>query len=86
MQKTSAHEIGAIGGWAGQVVVAFELRDRDKASLTVEAKTWEKTNDQVDRSCCLCLSRRNVGAGCVARAASSAGRRDHVGRIRMRSG
>jgi len=51
-----------------------------------EARTWEKTNDQVDCCCCLCLCLRNVGAGYVARAASSAGQLDHGNRLRMRSG
>jgi len=59
--------------------------DRHKAWLAVETKTWEKTNDQVDRRCCLCLSRRNTGTGHVARAASSTRRDDHASGSRVRS-
>ena len=36
------------------------------------------TNTQVDRFRCLCLARRNLRPGNVARAASSAGRHDHA--------
>ena len=43
------------------------------AILGGKARTWEKTNDQVDCCCCLCISMRVVRAGYVARAASSAG-------------
>src|SRR4029079_18873853 len=46
--------------------------------------SWEKNNDQVDRSCCFCFSRGNVGAGHVARAASSVGRHDHASPPGMR--
>ena len=51
--------------------------------ISLKAKTWEKTNKQVHRCCWLCLSHRNVGAGHVARAASSAGQHDHASRLRM---
>ena len=43
-----------------------------------------EANDQVDRCCCLCVSGRDVGAGHVARAASSTtGQHNHAGRARM---
>jgi hypothetical protein len=48
------------------------------------SQTWEKANDQIDRLCCLCLSRRNLGAGHITRAALSAGRYDHASRLRLR--
>jgi hypothetical protein len=39
-----------------------------------------KTNGQIDRCCCHCFGRRNIGAGNVARTALSAGRHDHASR------
>jgi hypothetical protein len=42
-------------------------------------------NDQVDR-CCLCLGRRNICAGHVTGAGSSAGQHDNAGPRRMRRG
>jgi len=63
-----------------------KFANRGEAQLALKAKAWEKTNDQVDRCCRPCHSRRNVGASHVARAASSARRNDHASRLRMRSG
>jgi len=62
-----------------------KFANRGEAQLALKAKAWEKTNDQVDRCCRPCHSRRNVGASHVARAASSARRHDHASRLRMRS-
>src|SRR3954466_13810536 len=62
-----------------------KFADRHKAWLAVETETWEKTNGEVDRRCCLCLSRRITDAGHVASPASSPGRHDHASRLRMRT-
>ncbi len=47
---------------------------------------WEKTNDQINRCCCLRLSRHNIGASNDTRADTSAGRHDHASRLVMRAG
>ena len=50
----------------------------------IARKTWEKANDQIDRFCCLRLSRHNVSTGNDSCAGSRAGRHDHASRLRLR--
>jgi hypothetical protein len=48
------------------------------------SQTWEKANDQIDRFCCLRLSRHNLSTGNDSCAGSRAGRHDHASRLRLR--
>ena len=48
------------------------------------SQTWEKANDQIDRFCCLRLSRHNLSTGNDGCAGSRAGRHDHASRLRLR--
>ena len=54
-------------------------------SPQIARKTREKANDQIDRFCCLRLSRHNVSTGNASCAGSRAGRHDHASRLRMRA-
>jgi len=62
-------------------VIAADLK-LDKFSEFV--KTGEKANDQIDRCCCLRLSRDNLSTGNDSCAGSRAGRHDHASRLRLR--
>jgi hypothetical protein len=53
--------------------------------LRISSQTWEKANDQIDRFCCLHLSRHNLSTGNDSCAALSAGRFGHASRLWMRT-
>jgi hypothetical protein len=62
----------------GSVIPTVSIASGDHALFTVDGLAKS--------CCCFCLSGRNVGAGHVAGAASSAGRHDHASRLLLRTG
>ena len=72
---------------AQKAVPPAEVRQpRNGTSREVPTAQWEKKNDQVDRTCLLCLGFRNFGASNDARAHPSAGRHDPASRRWLRRG
>ena len=75
--------------WAVRAGFSLPARTRNKRAEATQPRLavgppfpprgiYGENNDQVGRSCCGCLSRRNVGAGHVDPAASSGERHDHA--------